>query len=74
MAATNSTCNKLIPNIVENYDVDKVVWQPAGNPQVSEFLVNCIYSAVVKEVWGDRAVMLVALLNTENKRFTVEVR
>lgn len=73
-SAADDVCKTLIPEIVRNYEVANLEVMRNGNPQVSQSLVSCTYKAVVHEMWGNRPVMLVVLLNTENNRFTVEVR
>lgn len=73
-ASAGDVCKGLIPDITRNYEVYELEVMRNGNPQVSQSLVSCTYKAVVHEMWGNRPVMLVVLLNTENNRFTVEVR
>lgn len=71
--AGDDICTKLIPDITNNYDVSKLEWMRNGNPQVSQDLVSCTYRAVTPEMWGDRPVVVIVLLNTANNRFTVEI-
>ncbi|WP_150815692.1 hypothetical protein [Pseudomonas fluorescens] len=72
--AGGDICTNLIPDITRNYDVSKLEWMRNGNPYVSQDLVSCAYKAVTPEMWGDRPVLVMVLLNTTNNRFTVEVR
>lgn len=67
-------CERLIPDIMANYNVEKLVQQPAGNPQVSQSLVHCIYSAIVPELWNDAPIMITVLLNTDNGRYELKMR
>lgn len=73
-ASAGDVCKQLIPDITRNYEVYELEVMRNGNPQVSQSLVSCTYKAVVHEMWGNRPVMLVVLLNNTNNRFTVEVR
>lgn len=73
-ARKDSVCTDLIPDITRNYEVYELEVMRSGNPQVTQSLASCIYRAVVHELWGNRPVMLSVLLNTDNNRFTVEVR
>ena len=67
-------CTDLIVDITRNYYVSQLQWMHNGNPHVTQDLVSCTYKAVTPEMWGDRPVMVIALLNTSNNRFTVEIR
>lgn len=74
IAAGDDVCNKLIPDIENNYYVSKLKVMRNGNPQVSQDLVSCTYRGVTPTINGDLPVVVTALLNTTNSRFTVEVR
>lgn len=72
--AGEDVCTKLIPDIVHNYDVAKLEVMRNGNPQVSQDLVSCTYRAITPSLSGDLPVVVIALLNITNNRFTVEIR
>jgi hypothetical protein len=72
--AGDDICTKLIPDITQNYNVAKLEWMRNGNPHVSQDMVSCTYRAVTPALSGDIPVVVTALLNTSNNRFTVDIR
>lgn len=72
--AGEDVCIKLMPDILANYKVENLEVMRNGNPYVSTELVSCVYRATRSELYGDIPVMVTALLNTANNRFTVEIR
>lgn len=71
--AGEDVCTKLMPDILTNYKVENLEVMRNGNPYVSKELVSCVYKATRPELYGDVPVMVTALLNTANNRFTVEI-
>ena len=68
-------CIDLIPDITSQYNVPKLEYLSTnGDLYVPGSYISCIYSTVIREVWGDRPGIVTALLNTDNNRFTVEFR
>ncbi|WP_144080562.1 hypothetical protein [Pseudomonas simiae] len=72
--AGDDICTKLMPDILANYKVENLEVMRNGNPYVSKELVSCVYRATRPELYGDIPVMVTALLNTANNRFSVEIR
>lgn len=73
-SAADDACKTLIPEIVRNYEVANLEVMRNGNPHISKSMVSCTYKAVTPTMSGDLPVVVTALLNTDNKRFTVEIR
>lgn len=73
-SAADDVCKTLIPEIVRNYEVANLEVMRNGNPRISKSMVSCTYKAVTPTMSGDLPVIVTALLNTDNKRFTVEIR
>lgn len=76
MAAGNGyeVCRNLAADITNEYQVSNLEFMPNGNPYVSESLVSCNYRATRPTLNGDLPVMVIALLNTANNRYTVEFK
>ena len=72
-ADEQTTCTKLIADIMHNYEVSSLQTIMHSHTPNNEY-VNCVYSAVVHEVYGNRPTQVEAQLNTTNHMFTVEIR
>ena len=72
--AGEDVCTELMPDILANYKVENLEVMRNGNPYVSKELVSCVYRATRPELSGDIPIVVTALLNTANNRFTVEIR
>lgn len=65
-------CKNLITDVVRNYNVSNL--KLIDHDVFNDSFVNCVYSAIIPELYGDRPAMVVAFFNTANSRFTVEIR
>jgi hypothetical protein len=71
--ASDDVCTKLISDITRNYELSKLEFMPNGNPHISQSMVSCTYSGFAPSMSGDLPVVITALLNTTNNRYTLEV-
>lgn len=71
--AGDDICKRLVLDIELNYEVYIQEVVQNGNPHISQELVSCTYKAIRKDIYGDLPIVVTALMNTTNNRFTVEI-
>jgi len=65
-------CKKLRPDITRSYEVFNLVLIDSGSSYSSEEgRVLCVYDGIVQKFYGERAVRVMATLNTANNKLNV---